>query len=274
MNETDYEEFWNNNALNQTFWQELTQWVDSYFQQNLGITLMDGALTAGEEARVEAWASNPDNVYHYAQALYSQPFFQEYLATLPDYDPNDGWEPGDDDAAFDELFSDDAAQGDVGLDALFASLFDGSGDDLFDDTPDGPPFQARLNRGQVEDMALLYEAALDREPDEPGLNYFVGNMRDGQSLQDIARSFYQADEFRSQFDDFDDANYINQLYENVLGRQADRAGIDYWLNDIQNNGRSHAEVLVSFAQSEENRSNADAWLAGLQFDTGTDEWVL
>jgi hypothetical protein len=77
------------------------------------------------------------------------------------------------------------------------------------------------------------------EADEAGLGYFVSNLREGQSLQDIARSFYQSDEFRGQFEQFDDNSYINQLYVNVLGREADQSGIDYWVNDIQQNGRSH-----------------------------------
>lgn len=163
-----------------------------------------------------------------------------------------------------------------GLDDDLASLFDDLLDEggLFDDEPAGPPFQPVMNKPVVEDMALLYQAALDRQPDEPGLNYFVGNLHEGQSLQDIARSFYQADEFRSQFAEFDDASYINRLYLNVLDREADQPGLDYWLNDIQNNGRSHADVLVSFAQSAENSDSAESWLAGLQFDTGTDAWVL
>lgn len=262
MYETDY--------LNQAFWQELFTWVDSYFQQHIGITLTDGSLTPDEEARADAWASNPNNVYHYVQALYSQPFFQKFLASQPDHTQGDDW---DGDIDISALFSDDSLQGDSELAELFSSLFDGDGAPS-EDTPDGPPYQPELDRGQIEDMALLYEAALDRAPDGPGLNYFVGNMRDGQSLQDIARSFYHADEFRGQFSDFDDASYINQLYLNVLGREADQPGLDYWLDDIQNNGRSHADVLVSFAQSEENRDSADAWLAGLQFDVSTDVWMI
>lgn len=247
------------------FWQELFNWVDSYFQQNLGVTLMDGELTPGEEARVENWAANTENVYQYTQALYSQPFFQDYLASLPDHDTA----PGDQDIDLGDIFG-DGPLGDSELDDLFDGLFDDNGDD----GDDGPPFEPALTRDQVEDMALLYQAALDRTPDEAGLNYFVGNMRDGQALQDIARSFYQAEEFRDQFAEFDDASYVDQLYQNVLGREADQAGLDYWLNDIQNHGRSHADVLVSFAQSEENSDSAESWLAGLQFDTGTDEWVL
>jgi hypothetical protein len=131
-----------------------------------------------------------------------------------------------------------------------------------------------LERGLVEDMALLYQAALDRQPDNPGLAYFVDNLREGQSLQEIANSFYVSGEFRDQFERFDNESYINQLYLNVLERPADSSGMDYWLLDIEQNGRSHADVLVSFAQSAENRANADDWLAGLDFNTSANDWFI
>lgn len=126
----------------------------------------------------------------------------------------------------------------------------------------------------VEKIALLYEAALDRQPDIPGLNYFVDNRNAGQSLQDIANSFYAAEEFRDQFTSFDDIAYINQLYLNVLDRPADQPGFDYWLDQLENVGLSHANILVSFAESAENFTNAADWLDDLEYDPGSDLWLI
>jgi hypothetical protein len=126
----------------------------------------------------------------------------------------------------------------------------------------------------VEKIALLYEAALDRQPDNPGLNYFVGDLDAGQDLQDIANSFYNADEFRDQFTGFDDRSYINQLYLNVLDRPADQPGFDYWLDQLENVGLSHANILVSFAESAENFNNAADWLTGLEYDPSSDQWLI
>lgn len=136
------------------------------------------------------------------------------------------------------------------------------------------PPQSLLPLSLVEDMALLYQAALDRRPDIDGLNYFVGDLTAGQSLQDIASSFYLSAEFRDQFESFGNSQYVNQLYQNVLGRAADEAGLEYWLTDIEVHDRSHSDVLVSFAQSEENRANAADWLAGLHYSEYADMWVL
>lgn len=89
-----------------------------------------------------------------------------------------------------------------------------------------PGLAPRLPKKLIEDLALLYQAALDRRPDNDGLNYFVDNLREGQSLQEVANSFYRADEFRAQFEDYDDPSYIDQLYLNVLERPADAEGLD------------------------------------------------
>ncbi|MGM0693353.1 MAG: DUF4214 domain-containing protein [Pseudomonadota bacterium] len=223
----------------------LSEWLFAYMRDNVGVEVSDG-VSQQEAARLESYFANESNTVNYLQAFMEQPFYDDYMAVIESFMEGDG--------------------ADVGM------LPGGELPD--DELPEETPAQQQLPETLVEDMALLYQAALDRVPDMEGLNYFVSNLRGGQSLQEVAHSFYQADEFRGQFEEFDDASYINQLYENVLGREADQAGLDYWLDDIQNNGRSHAEVLVSFAQSEENRGNADDWLAGLQFDTGSDEWIL
>lgn len=259
MDSTDYLNQWMNGSPYQAFFQELMTWTDGYMQRNVGVSLFNGEPSEADEARLETWASSQDNVYAMATELAAQPFYQQYLASLPEGDVASGDIFGGVD--FDQLF------GDVGIDD---DILDGS----YDDVPSGPPYSPALSENQVEDMALLYQAALDRMPDEAGLGYFVGNLREGQSLQDIARSFYQSDEFRGQFERFDDESYVNQLYVNVLGREADQAGLDYWVTDIQQNGRSHADVLVSFAESAENSANAQSWLAGLAFDSNTGDWVI
>jgi hypothetical protein len=140
-----------------------------------------------------------------------------------------------------------------------------------DGTPsnDPPPDDRTL----VEKLALLYEAALDRRPDNPGLNYFISKIREGQSLHDIANSFYIAEEFRDQFDSFDDDAYINQLYLNVLDRPADQPGFDYW-SEQRANGLTHTDILISFTESAENFENASDWLAGLSYEPLSDLWLL
>ncbi len=130
-----------------------------------------------------------------------------------------------------------------------------------------------IPRSDVEKVALLYEAALDRKPDTPGLNYWVSNLGAGKSVLDIADSFARSAEFTSKFDVTTNATFIDQLYLNVLGRSADQDGTDYWLAEMDN-GHSRSNVLLGFAESSENRNNAVEWVGGLRYEPAIDMWMI
>lgn len=246
-------------------------------------------LEAGHDYRLQITPSNPDVLaYNKMAGVYDPGVKQWYNQVDHILNAGDGYVNG---SIYSDTFtaahSHDyvltLAMNSTSIEGAPNALYDGPLPyditllDLTEGTPTAPGNGAtsqQLPRDQVEKMALLYQAALDREPDTAGLDYFVGNLREGQSVQDIASSFYRADEFRDQFERFDNEGYIDRLYQNVLERPADQAGFDYWREAIEVNGMSHAEVLVSFAESGENRANAEDWLAGLAFDQTSGDWVL
>ncbi|MBZ0332070.1 DUF4214 domain-containing protein [Halomonas sp. ANAO-440] len=150
--------------------------------------------------------------------------------------------------------------------ALLESTFNGLEANVT--LPVAPP----VARGVVEQLALLYEAALNRAPDMNGLNYWVDRAKEGHGVIDIAGYFLISDEFQSALGgERGDSHYLDKLYLNVLGREADTSGSDYWMNQLQN-GLTRQEVLLYFADSAENRDNA-GWLAGLG-ETTDGGWVL
>ena len=127
-----------------------------------------------------------------------------------------------------------------------------------------------LPREVVENIALIYEAALNRQPDESGVNYWIDVALQGQSTIDISGFFIQSNEFITNFDVPSDDAFIDRMYLNVLDRSADAAGKNYWLEQMAS-GLTQAEVLNYFAVSQENIDNA-TWLTGLtETDSG---WVI
>ena len=110
--------------------------------------------------------------------------------------------------------------------------------------PDDPA--ARVTR--------LYEAALDRLPDQAGLNFWTGALQAGQPLSALASGFLESPEFAARFGALpDNGAFIDRLYLNVLGREADPAGKQGWL-DLMNNGAGRAQVLEGFSESAENKA--------------------
>ena len=51
-----------------------------------------------------------------------------------------------------------------------------------------------------------------------------------------------------------DETYINNLYKNVLGREADAEGLNYWVTNLSNGIETRYEALLGFAESAENKA--------------------
>lgn len=127
-------------------------------------------------------------------------------------------------------------------------------------------------RAIVEQIALLYAAALDRAPDEAGLNYWVQTAQQGHGVIDIASYFLMSEEFQAAVGhNPDDRLFLDRLYLNVLDRTADADGHAYWQAQLDD-GLTRQEALLYFADSAENRGNAE-WLAGLAA-TGDGDWSI
>lgn len=102
----------------------------------------------------------------------------------------------------------------------------------------------------------IYEAVLGRAPDLEGLGYWINDMDNGVSLTTIAKGFIASPEFQGKYG----ANpsyetYLNLLYNNILDRDPDSEGMNYWLTNMQNGIDSPAAVLASFSEGYENIAN-------------------
>ena len=99
----------------------------------------------------------------------------------------------------------------------------------------------------------IYQAAFARTPDNDGLKYWIEALDTGITLLDVARGFVASAEFQSVYGaNPSNLSLVEKLYENVLGRSGEAAGISYWENELNSGNRDQARVLVDFAESAEN----------------------
>lgn len=106
--------------------------------------------------------------------------------------------------------------------------------------------------GVAGQVYRLYQAAFGREPDTVGLSSNINLVDNGMSLHDMANAFASSAEFQALFGaNSSDAEYINALYNNVLGRDADAVGLAGWLNALAI-GSDRGHVLTGFSDSPEN----------------------
>jgi len=106
------------------------------------------------------------------------------------------------------------------------------------------------------EMFRLYNAAFKRFPDADGLAYWISKNSSGENSERvIAESFLISDEFKSLYgESVTNQQYIETLYNNILGRLPDQSGLDYWMGQLNNGIETRYELLLGFAESTENKT--------------------
>lgn len=96
----------------------------------------------------------------------------------------------------------------------------------------------------------IYQATLDREPDQQGFEYWTDELSSGKSVSDVISSFLSSPEFTAKYGNTTNGEFVTLLYQNVLDRDPDQGGYDYWVGELDN-GTSRDDVVVGFAESPE-----------------------
>jgi len=125
---------------------------------------------------------------------------------------------------------------------------------------------ALVEDGPAAQLYRLYQAAVDRAPDAVGLGYWIDRVERGASLQEVARSFMAGAEFGALYGSApSDEAFITALYDNVLERAPDDAGLAWWRAAFAD-GLTREEALVQFSESPENAEQVAALIAnGIEY---------
>ncbi|GMG80929.1 hypothetical protein LNKW23_01410 [Paralimibaculum aggregatum] len=147
-----------------------------------------------------------------------------------------------------------------------------------------PVAEGEATRSEAQRIAYLYEAGLNRNGniDTEGLNFWI-DANQTFTLVQIANFFIESDEFAASFGDPDtlsDEDFVRTLYENVLNREADQEGFDFWFNAFQDpeifNG-DRGLLLLGFTDSGENLIGSPEVAEIVYTDADSDgsfEWVV
>lgn len=153
--------------------------------------------------------------------------------------------------------------------------------DLFNRSPDSASLNywvGQLQTGAISQAALiesfmaqpdfkdrygllvrLYTAYFQRMPDYAGLMYWYGEMypdngSGGRLVNHVSESFAQSPEFITTYGALSNGQFVERVYQNVLGRAAEPAGRDYWMGRL-NAGLIRGEMMIGFSESAENIGN-------------------
>jgi len=81
-------------------------------------------------------------------------------------------------------------------------------------------------------------------------------MDRGMGLLEVSARFVDSNEFRTLYGtNPTNDQFLTKLYTNVLGRQPEAEGYNWWLNQLNTNPeKTKAKVLADFAESSENQT--------------------
>lgn len=101
----------------------------------------------------------------------------------------------------------------------------------------------------TEYVGRLYSKALDRHPDDVGMDWWCRNIKN-HTMTPVAaaESFILSPEFEAK--KLNNEEYVKVLYRTFMGREYDQEGLNYWVGRL-NTGESRRAILRSFAGCQE-----------------------
>ena len=104
----------------------------------------------------------------------------------------------------------------------------------------------------------LYDTVFDRAPDRPGLDFWSSALRQGHSLDSIADLFIAAPEFQARYGVPDNREFVGQLYRNVLDREGEAGGVDWWTDVLDRGLADRSDVVQGFSEAAEHVAKVTA----------------
>jgi serralysin len=113
---------------------------------------------------------------------------------------------------------------------------------------------AGLPQEVIRDICDLYVAYFNRAPDSGGLSYWFGQIYNGLKTRErIAEDFNWSQEFRDRFPDSNDLDtFIQTVYQNLFGRQADPGGLAFYRGKLASGEMLKGYCIINVLDGSQN----------------------
>ena len=102
----------------------------------------------------------------------------------------------------------------------------------------------------ASNVARLYYGLLGRAPDANGLNEWTHDLKQGASLDSVVQEFMNSAEYQKSHAGMTNAQLVDSLYVNALGRHAEPSALQEWVNALAH-GTSQTTVAAGIVESPE-----------------------
>ena len=94
----------------------------------------------------------------------------------------------------------------------------------------------------------MYVAYYGRPGDAGGLDFWAGKLEEvNGNLMEIIDAFGNSMEFTERFGDLDDEELVNNIFLQLLGRDADSEGLNFYLNGLREGRFTLASIALNVA---------------------------
>jgi hypothetical protein len=111
-------------------------------------------------------------------------------------------------------------------------------------------------QGNVSPVTRLYFAYFLRIPDYPGLTFWINYFKQGHPLDEISGAFASSPEFASRYGALGNGQFVDLVYNNVLGRAADPGGKAFWQGQLDGGLKTRGQVMLGFSESDEYKAGS------------------
>ena len=102
----------------------------------------------------------------------------------------------------------------------------------------------------LESVMQLYTAYFNRVADAAGVEYWLNEMNNnGWSIDDVANTFSQQTEYSDLYSGLSNTQIVEKVYQNVLNRDGEAAGVEYWSGEWDNGNISVTQLVQAVVTS-------------------------
>ncbi len=114
-------------------------------------------------------------------------------------------------------------------------------------------FRSPEFQGNGAYIARLYTGILFRRAEYDGFLFWLGQLNSGaQTREQIINNFIVSPEFQARFGGtLTNREFVRRLYLNILFREPDQAGSDFWTSRLDSGVMTRAQVTRQFVESPE-----------------------
>ncbi len=104
----------------------------------------------------------------------------------------------------------------------------------------------------TDSVVRLYSAYFLRAPDAQGVDFWIREYSENsRTLAEMSDFFASSDEFNILYGSLNNRQFVELIYQNILGRQGDAEGIAFWTGRLDQGIESRGQVMLKFSEGPE-----------------------